>query len=121
VIKKIASLFTLALLSTLSAFAQHTKTGPHGTTATGSASRSGNTVSGNGSVTGARGNQVSGQGSVSRTRTGTSESGSVTGPKGGTTTVSGNTTNNGNGTTTVTGAVTRPRGKSKSGSTTVPN
>jgi hypothetical protein len=55
-INKIALLCTLALLSTSPAFAQHTKTGPHGTTATGSASRSGNTVSGNGSITGARGN-----------------------------------------------------------------
>lgn len=116
---KIAYLF-VALALPLSASAQHTKTGPHGTTATGSASRSGNTVLGSGTVTGARGNQVSGQGSATRTRTGTTESGSVNGPKGGTTTVNGSTTKNSNGTTTASGTVAGPRGKSKSASKTYP-
>ena len=119
---KITLLATAALalsLSLTTAYAQKTVTGRHGSTATGTASRSGATVNGSGTATGAKGNSVSASGSATRTRTGTSDSGLVTGPKGGTTTVNGTTTNNGSS-STVAGTVTGPQGKSKSGSTTVP-
>jgi hypothetical protein len=113
---------TVCLCSiTFGAAAQQTVTGRHGGTATGSVTQHGNSLSGSGSATSARGRSVSGSGTITKTRTGTSESGSVTGPKGGVTTASGTTTNNGNGTSTLAGTATGPRGQSKSGSATVPN
>jgi hypothetical protein len=115
------AILTLSLsLSTASVvFAQKTATGPHGSTASSSVTRKGNTVTGTGTVNGARGNTATGKATVSKTATGTAGTATVTGPKGGTSTASGTATPNGNGTTTVAGTATGARGNSRSGSRTV--
>ncbi len=119
VMKKNSVSMAIALSLALStAVAQKTVTGRHGSTASGTVTQKGTTVSGSGTATGAGGNTASAQGSVTKTRIGATETGSVTGPKGGTTTASGTTTNNGNGTATTSGTVTGPKGSSKSGSGT---
>jgi hypothetical protein len=110
---------SLSLPATPVVFAQKTVTGKHGSTASSSVTRKGNTVTGTGSVTGARGNSATGKATVTKTATGTSGTATINGPKGGTSTASGTATPNGNGTTTVAGTATGPRGTARSGSRTV--
>jgi hypothetical protein len=119
---QLPKLVLIALLGAAApiAFAQHTATGPHGGTASGTVTRKGSTVTGSGTATGARGKSVTSSGSATKTAKGATASGTVTGPKGGTSTASGSSTSNPNGSKTVTGTATGPRGKSKSGTGTVP-
>ncbi|MGA7155724.1 MAG: hypothetical protein WBY53_02690 [Acidobacteriaceae bacterium] len=102
------------------AYAQRSFTGRHGSTASSSVTRSGNTLTANGTATGARGRSANGTATVKKTATGATGSATVNGPKGGTSTASGTAVKNSNGTTTVSGTATGPRGNTGTGSTTVP-
>jgi hypothetical protein len=71
----------LALMVTAPSFGQKTVTGRHGTTATGTVSKTRSTgTTASGSVTGANGRSVSGSGNVKVKGNTATASGSVTGP-----------------------------------------
>lgn len=118
--RKMAVMVLALSFGVSAAYAQRSFTGRHGSRASGSVTRKGNTVTASGTATGARGNSASGTATATKTATGATGSATVNGPKGGTSTASGAATKNSNGTTTVTGTATGPRGNTGSGSKTIP-